>query len=501
MFINRKLSSAIPRAVFLLPLAIYLAGCDSDAPPGDPSAIVSILRSGTEGVVPFTVTFSPEVENTRVFSVTWDFGDGTPLRTSLRTDSISHTYFEPGVYTVTATFDADRVSVELSVYEVQLTALLTDPGIGGGGGGGGDDEDPNVNLVITSFAIDSETTPGGFETVSAIIQNIGTGPLGGDEASGLISVGYYLSEDDEITVDDILIGDTNILIGTSFSLDDVDFGTQELSPQENYQYDHQLAVKGNVPPGIYFAGAIVDIFDEYDWYDFPRSTDTTEYTSPVHIRVPETDEDDNVRLLEALQVTVVNNACVDDIYEGDDTSATATLITVGASQDHNFCHDNADWWAFDAVEGNVYKIATSLLGTEADTQLILYDRDGESILLFHDNVGNGDGGSDGLSTYSTPCGELYTVDFECGWPIYPDPLDPNLLVIAARSEIVWEAHQTGRYFIKARLTQCDEDKDLHCGRDALTPPPLNPSSTNTSPDGVGLNTEYTFTLTQEQTLP
>jgi PKD repeat protein len=448
------------------------------------------------------VTFNVEVENARIFAVTWDFGDGTQ-GTSDGTDSISHTYFEPGVYTVTAFFDADRVSVELSEYTSQITALLNDPGIGGGsGGGGGDDEDPNVNLVVTSFAIDSETTPGGFETVSAIIQNLGPGSLGGEETSGLISVGYYLSEDDVITVDDILIGDTNILVGTSFSQDDVDFGTQELSPLENYQYDHQLAITGNVAPGIYYAGAIVDIFDEYDWYDFPRSTDTTEYMFPQHIRVPETNEDDNVRVLEALQVTVVNNACVDDIYEGDDSSATATFITVGASQSHNFCRDNADWWQFDAVEGNVYKIATSDLGTEADTQLILYDRDAESILLFHDNAANGDGGSDGLSTYSTPCGELYTVDFECGWPI-DITLGANVLggVVSARSEIVWEAHQTGRYFVKARITHCDEDKDLHCGRDALTPPPLNLLSTNISPDGAGLNTEYTFTLTLEETLP
>lgn len=497
MFIKRKLSTGFLRTVILLPLALYLAGCDGDSTAADTSAIVRIIRSGTEGVAPFAVTFFPEVENARIFSVAWDFGDGT-LGSSIGTNPISHTYFEPGVYTVTAFFDADRVSVELAEYSSEITVLLTDPGVGGGGGGGGDDEDPNVNLVITSFAIDNETTPGGFETVSAIIQNLGPGSLGGEETSGLISVGYYLSEDDEITIDDILIGDTNILIGTSFSQDDVDFGTQELSTLQNFQYDHQLAVKGNVAPGTYYAGAIVDIFDEYDWYDFPRSTDTTEYMSPQHIRVPETNEDDNVRVLEALQVTVVNNACTDDIYEGDDSSATATLITVGTSQAHNFCRDNADWWQFDAVEGNVYKIATSLLGTEADTQLILYDRDAESILLFDDNAANGsdDINPDGLSTYTTPCGELYTVDFECGWPIDP-ALPANALggVVSARSEIVWEAHQTGRYFVKARLTQCDEDKDLHCGRDAISPVGL--VVLNTSPDGVGLNTEYTFTLTLE----
>ena len=91
-----------------------------------------------------------------------------------------------------------------------------------------------------------------------------------------------------------------------------------------------------------------------------------------------------------------------------------------------------------------------MLDAEADTQLILFDTDGSSILLFHDNFNNG-----------------ATVDLESG-----TPQDPA-------SEIVWEAQVTGTYFIKVRTTACDEDRDNHC---------------SSSPDGVGLNTGYSVTL-------
>jgi hypothetical protein len=179
-----------------------------------------------------------------------------------------------------------------------------------------------------------------------------------------------------------------------------------------------------------------------------------EFTFPSHVVVPETIEDDNARLLTAHQVLVSAVACVDDVFEADDTSATATPIAVGDTQVHNFCFDNSDWLQFDATQGSVYKITTSALGVEADTQLILYDTDGSSILLFHDNMGN-------TETLT------HTVDLESGFP--PDPA----------SEIVWEAQVTGTYFIKVRTTACDEDQDPHCAG---------------SPDGVGLETEYSIIL-------
>ena len=118
----------------------------------------------------------------------------------------------------------------------------------------------------------------------------------------------------------------------------------------------------------------------------------------------------------------------------------------------------------DDVEGTATVNSTS---SEVDTQLFLYDRDATSILLFQDNIGD-------------EPSDIATVDLLEGWPVRtPD------------SEIVWEAEFTGTYYIKVRTTTCDEDLDEHCND--VDVPPEDPRY-NTSPDGVGLNTEYTISL-------
>jgi hypothetical protein len=425
----------------VIQLSIFLVSCGGG---DDDSEVTDVTPSTHEGFAALTVTFNVVGPKNEIAGVTWDFGDGDIAQT-IGTSSISHTFVRPGDVIVVATVNPIATSSSgPAVFPILLKVL------------------PDVNLIVSSFAIDTEVTPGGFETVSAIIQNIGANTFTEATKAGVnfpahITVGYYLSTDDIITVDDIFIGDTSIVIGESFTSDDISFGVQSLAPGENYQYVHQLAVKNNVPAGTYFAGAIVDYIDEFDWYTFPRSTDTSEFQFPKlefqfpsHRVVPETDEDDNVRLLLAHRVSVSADTCTDDIFEDDDSSAAATRISAGDTQIHNFCFDNSDWLQFDAAQGNVYKIATFSLDTETDTQLILYDTDGSSILLFHDNMEN------------EP-----TVDLGAGRPANPE------------SEIVWEAQATGTYFIKVRTTACDEDEDLHC---------------SLSPGGVGLATGYSITL-------
>ena len=415
---------------------------------------VSIEASVTSGVAPLPVVFNA-VSDDQILSAEWDFGDGVTANPINPNSSVSHTYTDNGTFTVTLNVELFSGGPQTATIEVTVS---------------GEPVIPDVNLIVSSFAIDTEVTPLGLETVSAIIQNIGTEALTG---TGFINVGYYLSTDDVITVDDIYIGDTSIFIGDSFTQNQVPFGFEKLSPGENYQYNHQLAVKGNIPTGTYYAGAIVDYIDYYEWYTFPRATDTIEYDFPVHSIVTESDETDNVRLLTAYQVTVSNAACPEDAYEDDDNSATATPIALGESQSHNFCTDNSDWLTFDAVQGGVYKISTSSLGAvaEADTQLILYDRDAESILIFDDNLGN-----------DNPEILKDTVDLQLDWPPNPD------------SEIVWEAEFDGTYFIKARVTACDEDLDTYCDGGTYTDEDGNVIVVGDSPDGVGLDTEYTITL-------
>jgi len=424
----------------LFQLSLLLVSCD-----GDPLSDVTVTASVDEGFNPLTVTFNVSGPSIIISGAMWDFDDGETAQTFGKS-SISHTFVNSGEVNVLVEVIARDSSSENFIFQIPITVI------------------PNINLIVSSFAIDTEVSPGGFETVSAIIQNVGTDTFsagGINTAIPHIDVGYYLSTDDVITVDDIFIGDTSIFVGNFFTNSDIPFGVQSLAPGEIYQYDHQLAVKGNVPAGTYFAGAIVDYIDEFHWYNFPRSTDTLEFVFPSHVVVPETDEGDNVRLLTAHQVAVTAPACVDDSFEPDDSSATAMLITLGETQVHNFCFDNSDWLQFDAVQGNVYKITTSSLGAETDTQLIVYDTDGSSILLFHDNMGN------------TP-DETRTVDLDADFPPNPE------------SEIVWEAQATGTYFIKVRTTACDEDLDPHCAPVLFLP--LG------SPDGVGLDTEYNITL-------
>ncbi len=430
-------------------LAVLLVGCDSDG--GDTSSTVTITPDVVNGIAPLDVIFNVSGANVAT-SLDWDYGDGDTEGT-IGSSPVLHTFDTPGDFIVSVRVGTIGLLSPVPQFEIGIT-VLPDPA---SGPSGINPELQDINLIITSFAIDTELTPGSFETVSAIIQNIDSGTLVG---SGHIDVGYYLSTDNEITVDDIYIGDTSIAIGDSFTLSDVDFGFELLSPGGNYQYDHPLAVKGNLPAGTYFVGAIVDYIDYYDWYTFPRSSDTLEFEFEVHVVVAETNEEDNVRLLPAHQVTVTAPACIDDAFEPDNSSPTAMAITVGETQMHNFCHDNSDWLRFDAVQGSVYKITTSALAAEADTQLILYDRDGSSILLFNDNILN-------VPVIIVGCGTLYSVDLVCG--THPNP----------ESEIVWEAQETGTYFIKVRVTTCDEDKDLHC---------------SFSPDGVGLDTGYDVTL-------
>ena len=304
----------------LFQISIFLVSCDGD---GDPLSEVTVTASVDEGFNPLTVTFNVGGPSIIITGATWDFGDGEEAET-IGKSSISHTFVNPGQPIVRVTVIARDPSSDNFEFQIPITVLsdteLPDTELP-------DTELPNVNLIVSSFAIDTEVTPGGVETISAIIQNIGTDTFSG-EGSGAaiphIDVGYFLSTDEKITVDDIYIGDTSIFVSNFFGAGEIGFGFQSLAPGENYQFNHQLDVKGNIPAGTYYAGAIVDYIDELHWYTFPRSTDTLEFTFPSHVVVPETDEGDNVRLLTAHQVTVSAVACVDDSFEDDDSSATAT---------------------------------------------------------------------------------------------------------------------------------------------------------------------------------
>lgn len=432
----------------LVMFMVILSGCEEES--GGTSAGTSNLEfSATplEGFAPLKVSFSTDRQ---AGGLIWDFGDNSAMSQDVR--RIDHTFEQPGVYTVSLSVTDTSGDISSTTKKITVHA--------------------RSNLVVTNFAISStgsayptlQVTPLALNTVSATIQNIGSGPITG---LGELHVGYYLSRDQNITVDDIYIGDTTIVLGSN-DLSPGQFGIPELGPQEEYNFVHQLALKGNIPNGTYYAGAIVDYIDYYTWYDFPSATDTLEYTFPTHMTVSETNERDNTSATQQVTVTT-STPCTQDAYEGDNSAATATVLALATPQSHNLCFDNSDWFQFTAVAGNTYKISVEVadgVNGEIDPQLILFDQNARDILLFQDNIDN-----------------FATVDLEAGW--CTGDVTPGEH-FCANASIVWKATTNGTYYLKVRTAACDEDQDDYC-RDIVT-------NENTSPDGVGNNTGYTITL-------
>jgi len=77
-----------------------------------------------------------------------------------------------------------------------------------------------------------------------------------------------------------------------------------------------------------------------------------------------------------------------DAYEGDDTAGTASIISLGQTQTHNFDRmGDQDWMGFAAQEGKTYTLSTSGLDASADTYLYLYDTNGTTLLASNDDFG------------------------------------------------------------------------------------------------------------------
>jgi Bacterial pre-peptidase C-terminal domain len=79
-----------------------------------------------------------------------------------------------------------------------------------------------------------------------------------------------------------------------------------------------------------------------------------------------------------------------DAFEPDGMPSTASLIYIGQTQHHSMCPaGDADWVRFFGRAGKVYTISTSNLGIGLDTYMWLFDGDGQTILAYNDDGGNG----------------------------------------------------------------------------------------------------------------
>jgi glutamyl endopeptidase len=98
-------------------------------------------------------------------------------------------------------------------------------------------------------------------------------------------------------------------------------------------------------------------------------------------KVTETDEGNNITD-QGTEICVA----APDAYENDDSSESASLITVGETQTHNIDHiSDQDWIKLNAQAGISYTLTTLDLDVSADTVMALYDSDGKTLLMKNDD--------------------------------------------------------------------------------------------------------------------
>ena len=169
---------------FIVSFLTLLVGCggggsDNSSVQGEnDDSAVSIVASTVQGDAPLTVKFSAESDDL-ILSAAWNFGDGVTAEPVNPNNSVTHTYTQDGTYTVALTAGLNLGGTQTNTIEVTV-------------GSGRTADFGDINLIVSSFAIDREVTPGCVETISATIKNIGTDNL---EGSGFFRVGYYLSTD------------------------------------------------------------------------------------------------------------------------------------------------------------------------------------------------------------------------------------------------------------------------------------------------------------------
>jgi hypothetical protein len=95
----------------------------------------------------------------------------------------------------------------------------------------------------------------------------------------------------------------------------------------------------------------------------------------------------------------------EDSFESDNTFMTASVLSVGTSQIHNFhVIGDQDWIKFTAEAGRTYQITTGNLDTFSDTYLYLYDTDGTTLLESNDDF---DGSLASRIDWTAPAAGIY----------------------------------------------------------------------------------------------
>jgi len=178
---------------------------------------------------------------------------------------------------------------------------------------------------------------GGILDVTDAVSNVGYA------AAGPFAIGVYRSTDSTVTT-----GDTLVALRSLSSL------SVQTYPWDANVAAYSVSFPKSLATGTYYLAAIADHLGA-----------VTELSEANNTSTP-------------IAVTVTAPSCSWDVYEDDDSPATASVIAAGATQTHNFCDDNIDWVSFTPSAGGAYVADTGANNLE------LYEADGTTRITPHD---------------------------------------------------------------------------------------------------------------------
>ncbi len=239
---NNELVAAAPIVLTIPPRPDFVIGSISfqpaqvDADAGETVHVTELVRNvGTFASGAFRVGIYLSANNVITTSDIWigsrivdglGIGDGSGAPSTLTLPG----GLSPGTYFVGAIADDEGAQLELVESNNVLVSVGTLDVIA--------TPDPMPDLIVSSVGFSpSDVMPGGTVQLQSTVRNEG------DLSAGAFKVGLYLSADETITVDDLLIGQRTV-----FQLG-IGFGSASSAP---------YTVPASVTPGDWYVGAIAD---------------------------------------------------------------------------------------------------------------------------------------------------------------------------------------------------------------------------------------------------
>lgn len=198
---------------------------------------------------------------------------------------------------------------------------------------------PAADLVESSARFPGAARAGALLRFDDSVENRGT------VAAGPSEIGYYLSTDEFVTTDDLLL-DVHPIPGV------------EPASWAQISVDGLASLPVDLPPGTYWLGSIAD-----------HANQVTEFR-----------EHNNASRGAAFEI--LSPLCGSDSFENDDFAAHAVNTGLGTTATHNFCDDPEDWRSFEAVAGQTYVIETSNIGPKVTPIVTLYGQDAKAVLRY-----------------------------------------------------------------------------------------------------------------------